>query len=148
MFKRKYLISLGLLLVAALWLAFFAPQRLLKAEADVEYIRCAYYSDEQPSGEYLSLTEAQAAGLLEILQPLWRFRVWGESSYSLEEVTLEISLLVDKRPLYIVLGRRDYCYDGALGPFQQFDIIGADEATEQILALLGVVEDRGNGRQS
>ncbi len=141
--KRKYLIGAAVVILAAVWLAFFAPHRLFRADANVRYIRCEYYSEAH--GEYLDLTAEQAAEVVAILQPLWCFRVWGESSRSLDEMVLEITLFVDGQPLYVVLGRRDYCYSGTHGPFQQFEIIGGDKATEQILALLGLDEERING---
>ena len=98
---------------------------------------------------YLELTAEQADGVLDGLERLWCFRVWGEDVHFLADHVLEISLYVDDQPLYVVLGRRDFCYDGAREPFQQFDIIGGDKATEQILALLDIDAEsvKINGRR-
>lgn len=141
-------ITLTLLLLAAVLLP-FAPHKMIRNGARLNYVACEYYSYTQPNGVYLELTAEQADGVLDVLQSLWCFRVWGEDKYFMDDVVLEITLQVDEQPLYVVLGRRDFCYDGARGPFQQFDIIGGDKATEQILALLDIDAEsvKINGRR-
>lgn len=146
--RRKYLVRAALALLAVLWLAFFAPRPMLKTADELAYGRCEYYSDEYPQGVYLDLTDEQAAEVLDILGQLWCFRVWGEDKHFLDDVVLEITLYDEREwSVYVVLGKRDYFYDGTRGPWQQFDIIGGDQATEQILALLGIDETRINGRR-
>lgn len=129
-------ITLALLILLVVTLPFL-PHKMIKDITAVEYGRCQYYSYAQPLGEYLDLTAEQAAGVLDILEPLWCYRVLGEDKTFLADAVVEITLYIDDRPFYVVLGKRDWCYNAARVPFQQFDIIGGDQATEQILTLLG-----------
>ncbi len=140
-------ITLAALIVLMVLLP-FAPHKMLKSGAPLDYVACQYYSYGQPHGEYLTLTWEQSQELLDILQGLWCYRVWGEDKFFLDDVVLEITLQYQDRPLHIMLGRRDWCYAGN-GIFQQFDIIGGDKATEQILTLLGFDADniKINGRR-
>lgn len=142
---RRLKIALALLLLLVVMLP-FAPHKMLKEGAPVEYGRCEYFSDEYPLGEYLDLTAEQAACVLDVLQGLWCYRVWGEDKFFLADQVLQITLYIDEQPFYVTLGRRDWCGD-ARWPFRQFDIIGGDKATEQILLLLGIDEKRINGRR-
>ena len=135
-------ITLALLILLVVMLPFL-PHKMLKSGAPLDYVACQYYSYGQ-SREYLTLTWEQSQELLDILQELWCYRVWGEDVFFLVDVVLEITLQYQDRPLHIILGRRDWCSEGARGPFQQFDIIGGDKATEQILTLLGFDADKIN----
>lgn len=140
---RRLKIALALLLLLVVMLP-FAPHKMIKSSAPLDYVACEYFSYGQPHGEYLTMTWEQSQELLEILQQLWCFRVWGEDQFFLDDVVLRITLQYQDRPFYIMLGRRDWCEDGTRGPFQQFDIIGGDRATEQILELLGFDADAVN----
>lgn len=136
-------ITLALLILVVVLLPFL-PRKMIKSGAPLDYVACEYYSYAQPQGEYLVLTWEQSRELLDILQSLWCYRVWGEDKYFMDDVVLQITLYVDDYPFYVTLGRRDWCEDGTHGPFQQFNIIGGDKATEQILAVLGIDADRVN----
>lgn len=129
--KRKTLIIVVLIVVAMIALFFlfkdyFIPQKIIKDGGKVEFVE-VFYLNEQ-----VSANTDQIVGIVGNYSSVKSFKDYFP--YEQDSVQIEINMIVNHKPLHVLLGDFDVWYDW--GNTGAYEIIDGEKLQSELEALL------------